>query len=133
MDATSGKHVTSVYLSARFGRKAELTGYIEELREHGINVTSRWLTTPTPTLNDEAWRWLAVTDKEDVHGADALVIFAEKEQGGGGGRHVEFGMALALDKLVIVVGEIENLFQRLPEVRVVGDWPSALALLSAGR
>ena len=39
-------------------------------------------------------------------------------------------MALAHGKPTIVVGRIENLFQRLPEVRVVEDWPSALALLT---
>jgi hypothetical protein len=39
-------------------------------------------------------------------------------------------MALALGKPIIVVGRVENLFQRLPEVRVVEDWPAALTLLT---
>ena len=86
-----------------------------------------------PTPDDWAstvWADLARIDREDVLRADGLILFAEPELDGGSGRHVEFGMALALGKPTIVVGRVENLFQRLPEVRVVEDWPAALALLT---
>lgn len=62
----------------------------------GIEVTWRWLVNPTPDLTDDAWRMLAEKDREDLTRADALVLFAEADREGGGGRHVEFGMALAL-------------------------------------
>ncbi len=61
--------------------------------------------------------------------ADALVLFAEDEKTGGGGRHVEFGMALGLRKGLIVVGTVENLLQRLPDVHVVDTWEDALQIL----
>jgi hypothetical protein len=134
--ARSGKRMTpmvigiaSVYLSARFGRRDQLNAYRADLAEMGIEVTSRWLTNPVPELTNEAWRRLASTDREDVERADALILFAEEERDGGGGRHVEFGMALALKKRVIVVGAIENLFQRLPDVSVVQTWDEAVQRL----
>lgn len=98
----------SVYLSARFARRDELYGYREQLASAGIEVTSRWVadpTDPTPGLTDEAWRVLAQKDVDDVHRADVLVFFAEDDRGGGGGRHVEFGIALGFGKRLIVVGE----------------------------
>jgi nucleoside 2-deoxyribosyltransferase len=80
-------------------------------------------------LTDAHWRDLAETDIDDIRRADALVAFAEEAAGGGGGRHVELGVALALGKLVIVVGRPEHLFHRLPQVRVAMDWDGAHATL----
>ena len=125
----------TVYLSARFSRREELNRYREELAEAGIEVTSRWLTDPTAELTGEAWRILAVKDpddkdRDDIRRADALVLFADSGRDSRGGRHVEFGMALALEKRLIVVGEIENLFQCLTEVEVVNSWAGAVALLT---
>ena len=48
---------------------------------------------------------------------------------GGGSRQVEFGMALALGKTVIVVGPMEHLFHRLPEVQVVETWKDAVSFI----
>lgn len=121
----------SVYFASRFARREELNGYREALAEVGVEVTSRWLTDPTPELTDEAWRELARKDREDITRADTLVLFAEPEGDGGGGRHVEFGIALSLGKRVIVVGQVENLFQRLPEVELVSTWKDVLKLITA--
>jgi hypothetical protein len=115
----------SVYLAARFSRRAELNEYREELEGLGVKVTSRWLTDPTPDLTDEAWRELATKDVDDVRRADGLVLFADAAGAGGGGRHVEFGIAMGLGKPTFVVGDLENLFQRLPTVTVVGSWSDA--------
>ncbi len=120
----------SVYLAARIRRRDELLAYAAELKAAGIEVTSSWLTMAVPDdWTSSVWAHLARLDREDVLRADALILFAEPELDGGSGRHVEFGMALALGKPTIVVGRVENLFQRLPEVCVVEDWPAALALL----
>ena len=122
----------SVYLAARIRRRDELEAYRADLESAGLEVTSTWLTMPPPEeWSDEVWAHLAELDRADVLRADCLVLFSEPgELDGGSGRHVEFGMALALNKPVIVVGRYENLFQRLPEVTVVPDWPAALALLT---
>jgi nucleoside 2-deoxyribosyltransferase len=123
--------IRSIYLAARIRRRDELIAYAAELESAGIEVTSSWLTMPVPAdWTSSVWVDLARVDREDVLRADGLILFAEPELDGGSGRHVEFGMALAQGKPTIVVGRIENLFQRLPEVRVVEDWPAALALLT---
>jgi nucleoside 2-deoxyribosyltransferase len=123
--------IRSVYLAARIRRRDELLAYANELKAAGIEVTSSWLTMPAPDdWASTVWTDLARIDREDVLRADGLILFAEPERDGGSGRHVEFGMALALGKPTIVVGRVENLFQRLPEVRVVEDWPAARALLT---
>lgn len=46
-----------------------------------------------------------------------------------GGRHVEYGIALALEKAVIVVGPQENIFHLLPQVEHYPDWPAYLEAL----
>lgn len=122
----------SVYLAARIRRRDELEEYRAQLEAAGIEVTATWLTMPPPSeWTDDVWAHLAELDRADVLRADGLVLFAEPgELDGGSGRHVEFGMALALQKPIIVVGRYENLFQRLPEVTVVPAWPSALAMLT---
>ena len=123
--------IHSVYLAARIRRRDELLAHAAELNAAGIEVTSSWLTMPAPDdWASTVWADLARIDREDVRRADGLILFAEPELDGGSGRHVEFGMALALGKPTIVVGRVENLFQRLPEVRVVEDWPAAFALLT---
>ena len=66
---------------------------------------------------------------DDVAAADAVVCFLEPGGGGNGGRHVEFGMALAWGKRTIVVGEPEHLFHTLPSVRVYPTWADALDAL----
>lgn len=121
----------SVYLAARFERRDELNGYRAELEAAGLEVTSRWLTDPTPELTDEAWRQLAAKDVEDIRRAGGLVLFAESGGSGGGGRQVEFGVALGLGKRLIVIGEPENLFHRLAEVEVVPTWDAAVTAIVA--
>ena len=120
-----------IYLSSRYSRLEELQGYAQELRQRGHEVTSRWLqrSRQAPTsLDDPAWVATARKDLEDVAAADTVVSFTQPRGGdnGGGGRHAEFGMGLALGKRMIVVGLAENLFHTLPSVEVYPTWPQAL-------
>ena len=75
------------------------------------------------------WARFAQEDFEDVAAADTVVCFLEPGGGGSGGRHVEFGMALAWGKRTIVVGEPEHLFHTLPSVEAYPTWPQALDAL----
>ena len=73
------------------------------------------------TLNDASPAYFqeqAVIDLEDVDRADSLLFFAEDPLIGTprGGRHVEFGYALAKGKRCIVIGGEENIFHYLPNV-----------------
>src|SRR5262249_36725426 len=131
--------IRSVYLSGRFERRDEINEYRLDLEAAGIVVLATWLTDPEPPELDQnapgfhepIWAHLAELDREEVRSVDAFVLFADPLGGAGGSRHVEFGMALAWGKQLFIVGEVENLFQRLPEVVVCPTWDDALHALRA--
>lgn len=66
----------------------------------------------------------AQDDWEDVINADVVINFTEspRSEATRGGRHVEFGIALAKGARVIVVGYRENLFHWLPQVEFFETW-----------
>jgi nucleoside 2-deoxyribosyltransferase len=104
-------------------------------------VTSRWLdgtheardgnilADEESDLAEDAAR----QDLQDVDDADVLIFFSEAAVAARGGRHVEFGYALAKSHRtgypVYVVGPVENIFHRLPGVEVFATWPEALRAL----
>ena len=94
-----------------------------DLERAGIQVTSRWLN-GLDTRCDAS----ASVDLEDVSSADILLLINPIgwELRGSGGRHVEFGYALALRKKVLVVGVRSHIFHHLNHVRVV-PWGSDVA------
>jgi nucleoside 2-deoxyribosyltransferase len=111
-----------LYFAGRYGRREELKRYAGELRAMGITVTSRWLDGAHEDDNgtpEEAERF-AIEDLKDLDVADVLVAFTESPGAvpnrARGGRHVEFGYALAKGKQVCVVGHRENVFCYLPDV-----------------
>ncbi len=122
------------YLAARYVRIEEINKYAQQLRELGHTVDCRWLM-GTHQLHPgaeeiDSWhgdientpmeaRPFALDDLEDIEKSDYLIAFTEKpfSDKGRGGRHVEFGYALAKGKLVIIIGTRENVFHCLPKVR----------------
>ncbi len=142
-----------VYLAARYSRRVELCGYRDELREVGIEVTSNWLDGPRQRAiagqvlgerNEavieaggdaleaiELRRLCAVQDVQDVQAADTFVTFTElpDARAGRGGRHVEFGLALAGRQRLVVIGPVENVFHALGQVERYDTWDDALAAL----
>jgi len=137
-----------VYLAARYGRRLELLEYARQLEQRGIAVTSQLLSEDSPS-EAEAFcrcgplRW-ALQGLEDVTAADTLILFSEPpaEPVAGaerGGRHVEFGIALALGMRCVVVGPRENVFHHLdaagsllPSVEVYATWEEARHVLIGG-
>jgi nucleoside 2-deoxyribosyltransferase len=122
-----------VYLAARYSRREELAGYRERLQAAGHEVTSRWLNgdhqvsdaglnlgdDPEADQFTKAERErFALEDMADVIAADMLIAFTEppRSTASRGGRHVEFGFALAQGMLIAVVGPRENVFHCLPGV-----------------
>ena len=130
-----------IYLAARYSRLKELNLYAADLRDLGHTVDCRWLLGAhqahdgaleidaiqgdTPLIA----RLFAEDDVSDLKAADMIVSFTEapRSNNSRGGRHVEFGMALALGKKMVVVGPRENVFHTLPAVRQFPDWPAAWA------
>ena len=116
-----------IFIAASYSKKVSVWEAAEILESRGHDVVSTWhqeIYLPTVQLGelaDDALRDLAVRDIKELSSCDALVFFAEPQenQPPRGGRHVEFGIALALGKRVIVIGKAENLFHYWPKVEVV--------------
>lgn len=131
-----------IYLAARYTRRRELCAYADDLRAQGHQVTSTWIKglheasegddghhlTGTP----EQIRSWAEEDWADLHAADCLIGFTEPpySEFSRGGRHVEWGAALAIGLRCICVGPRENVFYQLPAVERFDTWPEALAALA---
>ena len=125
-----------IYLAARYSRAEELCGYAKVLRESGYEVTSRWLD-GSSQISKEAkeveastdsiplsGRLFAEIDYTDLLRSDTLIAFTEKPGAGPGrgGRHVEFGLAVAWGHRIMIVGPRENVFHTLPEVEQFWTW-----------
>ncbi len=122
-----------IYLAARYSRREELVGYAEELRAAGHIITSRWLRgrhehkgpeALMPLEHRELW---ALENNEDILSSDCVVSFTEPEDSpyGRGGRHVEFGLALATGRRLVVVGHRENIFHCVRSVIYCPTWEEA--------
>lgn len=121
-----------VYLSARFARILEMRRYAEQLRRAGITVTSRWLKeSSTAVFNrHDDFSTYAQHDLDDVLTSDILIFFSEDEGVyTNGGRHVEFGIALAQGIPIWVVGEKENVFHSSFKVYHAASWERLLKAL----
>lgn len=132
-----------VYLAAPYAARDKVRKYADELTRIGFKVTSTWLA-EEHEINDgttgaDQVSAYAVQDFDDIRYSDLIVVFSAWSLGldsaatTSGGRHVETGFALALDKPVIVVGEPENVFHRIKggwSVDVVPTWHDAVVELS---
>lgn len=126
-----------VYLAAKFERQKDMRSVRDFLVSDGHEVTSRWIdveheSDEAHTVTDEMRIEYAHMDIEDVLKADALVAFSDPRSapGSGGGRHVEFGIALQAGKDIIVVGpKGEHIFHWCQDVIHVDDEGELLAML----
>ncbi len=133
-----------VYLASRYSRHDEMQGVSDFLGAFGVEVTSRWIWCHTDVVGDftssftqeflnaspELSAPLGQHDIDDLVAADTCISFTSGD-GGKGGRHVEFGVALALGKRLIVVGPRENVFHTLPQVEWFPDWPHLVMALTS--
>lgn len=122
-----------IYLAARYSRMEELKGYADELAAAGHVITSRWIRggngiPETAAVDMESQRF-ALEDYRDLSAADTVISWTEPprvESTARGGRHVEFGLALAMGKRILVVGPRENLFHTMPGVHQFDEWGPAV-------
>jgi hypothetical protein len=126
--------VKKIYLAARYSRHPEMQEYAQKLRRYGYEITSRWIEGDHDYRGDESAPAdrlrFALEDWHDLCSADMVISFTEEPGKAGGrnrgGRHVEFGAALAMGKRCIVIGYRENVFHEVPEVEF---YPSAVESL----
>jgi len=100
-----------VYVATKLEEKERARAVMAELRAMGHTITYDW------TTNDQVNQEQAMNDFEGVLEADALVLIAERDLPYCG-TLVEFGMALALNIPVYVLGNALDrcIFMRLPEI-----------------
>lgn len=128
------------YFAARYSRNAELRTYRDDLTTAlpNAHVTSRWIDQHGGSLVESlaaeqlnfdpaGCEPYAKADIEDLDAAHVVVSFTGNGGGGKGGRHIEFGYALARGKRIVIVGPRENVFHTLPAVEVYVTWPEFLA------
>lgn len=146
-----------IYLAARYSRRLELCGYRAQLQGIGHTVTSRWLngdhqiSDDGQPLGDDGEKLVegddgstteraaalrskfALEDINDVHHCEMLVAFTEppRSSASRGGRHVEFGMALAMRKQLVVIGHRENIFHWPDNIPFFADWDAFVPALIA--
>lgn len=106
-----------VYLASPWELQADVKQLHDALVDAGIDSIARWLDADDNTYT-EAW---AMRCLEDVRRCDVFMLWNPEAWGriGTGGRHVELGYALALDKPVIVLGARTNIFHHLSYVLLV--------------
>lgn len=129
-----------IYLAARYSRNAEMRERRDFFRRWGYEVTSRWIdrhpdddgvpqlqSSFTPEVlatTPDVTQPFAEVDLEDLDRADTVISFTEGPRGvgGKGGRHVEFGYAVAAGKQLVLVGPREHVFHTLPRVKQFDTW-----------
>jgi|SRR5215217_3609997 len=113
-----------IYLAAKYARREEMEEIaLLLMNAHGYDITARWVFGGEEGKTNED---IAVFDLEDVASADTVLNFTEHpNMYTTGGRHVEFGYAIATGKRLVVIGPRENVFHSFPTVEqfdTLNDW-----------
>jgi nucleoside 2-deoxyribosyltransferase len=132
-----------IYLAASYLRHPEMRTCRDQLEAMGHKVTSRWIEGEEieaddgtigamNTVSPRSLERFAKSDIEDIEKATCMISFTDGAAARGG-RHAEFGYALALGLAMIVVGPREHIFHYLPEVEHFETWDMALVMLHRSR
>lgn len=118
--------MSAIYIAGRFSRRPEANELARRLQGLGHTITSRWVkpdcdhvlpTGLSQQAADEERRRFAEEDVADVLACDWMISLMEEPRSNGrGGRHVEFGMALGLNKRLTIIGPRETVFHHLNQV-----------------
>jgi hypothetical protein len=124
-----------IYQAAKFGQKMEMREHRTKLEAAGHEVTAQWVYVEegldTDATEDKLMQY-AKMDVDDVLRSNVLVAFSQPRSTThtGGGRHVEFGVALHAGVEIIVVGpKGEHIFHYMPGVVHVPDVDALLVHL----
>lgn len=137
--AKPGAGVARVYIAARFSRRHECNQLAHVLQARGCVITSRWVkpgdASVLPTgisaqAADSERQRFASEDVSDVHDANwTISLMEEPRSNTRGGRHIEFGYALARGQRLTIIGSRETVFHHLPYVEqfdTVGEFIASL-------
>ena len=118
--------MSAIYIAARFSRRHEANRLARWLMKRGHTITSRWVKPETDHVletglsaqaADVERRRFAMEDCVDVRACDWMISLMEEPRSNTrGGRHIEFGIALGLDKRLTIIGPRETVFHHLDQV-----------------
>lgn len=118
-----------LYIAAQFNTKMQRALDAALLKEHGVEITSRWMYETVPhnaiiqDLPEAYHQETALADLEDIDRADGILFFVPTDAeladtplkiASRGGRHFELGYAYRAEKTIYVIGPKENVFHFLP-------------------
>ena len=111
------------YLAGRWANQENLKVARERLIQLGYTVTSRWLdrnrdVDPTPEFFKQHGAKIALQDFNDIYDADALVLDLLGGRGRRSGMMTEFGYAWAKEKMLITIGEPDDVFTQLAHIKM---------------
>ncbi len=112
--------MSKIYLASSWTRRSEMVGYADFLESQGDEIVSRWIRETTPGRDIGTPN--ALMDEGDIRRCGILIAFTDESPMGRGGRHVEFGMARALGKILVLIGPREHIFHSLPGIVEYPDW-----------
>lgn len=114
-----------LYLAATHTSLDPMLKERDTYRRAGFIVTSRWI----DGLEDQ--ERLDIAAKMDLNDIDASDALIEYTMHGGitGGRHIEFGYAMARNKILILIGPRENVFHYHDSVILCKDTDHAITTL----
>lgn len=101
----------NIYLCAQFKEQPLMREWRRLLHNAGHTVTSRWLDVDECTETQRA-ELSANIDLDDID-ISTVVISHTLNRGDlftGGGRHIEYGYALAKNKILVNIGGVESVF-----------------------
>jgi len=110
--------VEKVYLGGRYRRRESLFELGQYLEKDGFQIMSSWIhpqhRESTSALSDKEH---ALQDLQDIENSHWCIFLMENPRGDSrGGRHVEFGYALALQKFITIIGPEETIFHSVGSV-----------------
>jgi hypothetical protein len=106
-----------IYIAARFSRRPEANALARALQKKGHVITSRWV---KPDSDHVVATGLSQQAADSERRRFAIEDVEEPRSNSRGGRHVEFGMAVALKHRLTIIGPRETVFHHLPEVEYFG-------------
>ncbi len=104
-----------IYIATLYSERLLAMAFADQLRAEGHKIVSSWVYGGEEGKTREE---IALLDYNDVKSCTTLILLTKPRgtQHSGGGRHVEFGMAYALGKRCIIIGEKEHVFCHLPNI-----------------
>jgi hypothetical protein len=110
--------INKAYIAAPWPSKAAAKLARQSLADRGIECTSSWIDFEPEASTEAILQEEAVRDFRDIRRANALILLntIDLVPLGQGGKHVEVGYALAMNKPVYVIGTRSNVFHYHPGV-----------------